>query len=366
MDTILESCPVAIVVIDMDMNVVYQNSQSRCAHGVCERLPHLERLAPDKVNTLVRHCQRGQTWSTSIKGIGHFGASSLAATPSGSPRDSPKSGRGSNSTVQLRCKPLGEALIIAVYTTEAPELKTGSPCRSMSLLNIMQLAGPRSKSPPSQRYSDLVVVFADIVGYTSMCVHVPPDVVMQRLTKLYTAFDNALAEHTHLTRYEIAGDCYVVYGQPMSSVDIKDVVAEAVDFARCMHCVAAGMTPRLLMRVGIHVGPATSGTLECQPSKFMLFGDTINVASRLQTTASPGSTQISTQVFALLDPANRTMWRLRTKVHMKGLGNNDTWVRNESPPASGELPPATADDAAACALDDVDDDTREIRRSLTC
>ena len=108
----------------------------------------------------------------------------------------------------------------------------------------------------------------------------------------------------------------------------------------------------LRLRVGLHAGPVTAGVLRGDRSRFQVFGDTVNTASRMESTGEPGRIQVSGEVAEALKAAGAPhALRYRGKTEAKGKGRLDTyWLErgaSEPPDAEPPSPPAArADDAA--------------------
>jgi class 3 adenylate cyclase len=107
-------------------------------------------------------------------------------------------------------------------------------------------------------------------------------------------------------------------------------------------CAALGLPPgELAVRVGLHSGSVTAGVLRTDRSRFQLFGDTVNTASRMESTGEAGRIQVSAATEALLRPDGRHLLEARGTVLAKGKGELRTcWL-------TGDAPTPLAEDAAA-------------------
>ncbi|MEW5302792.1 MAG: hypothetical protein WDW36_005540 [Sanguina aurantia] len=187
----------------------------------------------------------------------------------------------------------------------------------------------------------VMVLFTDVVGFTSMSKEVEPSQVMQFLNQLYTVFDDLVDEYD-LYKLDTVGDCYIVVAglirqdEDGFACTVEDDTKEQRLFhADMMMSFAKAMlkdSKKVLMphnnepvslRVGIHCGPLVSGLVGPKMPKFTLFGDTMNTASRLESTCKPGCVQVSDQ-FSKLVP--HVEWKYMGEVEMKGKGLVETYL----------------------------------------
>mmetsp|Transcript_23064 Transcript_23064/g.60239 ORF Transcript_23064/g.60239 Transcript_23064/m.60239 type:complete len:514 (+) Transcript_23064:1657-3198(+) len=172
---------------------------------------------------------------------------------------------------------------------------------SSNLLDIEHKLVLDERHSFSERHEQVTILFADIVGFTDLSDQLPPSEVMTLLGGLYKEYDQRAVE-LGLYTVDTVGDCYMCAAnliQPLpNQVDVM------VGFARMVLEVAnATLTPLgtpLSIRVGIHTGPLMSGVIGVHRLKFTLLGDTVNVASRMETTAITNTLQISEHAYKQL------------------------------------------------------------------
>ena len=170
----------------------------------------------------------------------------------------------------------------------------------------------------AEAYPETSVVFADIVGFTPFAQRTAPRDVVDLLDGLFTTFDT-LAERHGLEKIKTIGDAYMaVAGAPEP---IADHAIAAIAFGRdLIDAVAetrASSGIPLEVRVGVASGPAVGGVIGQQRLQFDLWGDTVNLASRMESSGVPGRVQIAGSTASLL---GRQAPLERREVDVKGLG----------------------------------------------
>ncbi|KAG2435681.1 hypothetical protein HXX76_006881 [Chlamydomonas incerta] len=188
-------------------------------------------------------------------------------------------------------------------------------------------------------HSMITVLFCDIQGFTGMCNSVRPGVVMAFLNDLFTRLD-ALLDAFGVYKVETIGDCYMVAGGLMKvdeetgavtvrSDDVDPLHAyRTVQFAKALLQAASDVRlptsgQPVKLRVGIHSGSAMSGVVGTRMPRFCLFGDTVNTASRMESTGEAGAIHVSKAVFDLV-PGEA--WEPTGGVQAKGKGQLETYL----------------------------------------
>lgn len=194
----------------------------------------------------------------------------------------------------------------------------------------------------ARMHNSVSIIFADIVGFTSMSSTLNPRLVMKVVSNLFEKFDS-LCLRFGAYKYETVGDCYVVACGLMDSYrdgsfdfctcdesEDKCNSMNAVKFALNMFKESRNIyipftnTP-ITLRIGIHTGPIASGVISTSTPKLCLFGDTINTASRMETTGIPNAIQISDSTYKSIGEY-QAFFKKRSSVEVKGKGTLDTWL----------------------------------------
>jgi adenylate cyclase len=197
------------------------------------------------------------------------------------------------------------------------------------LRNVLPPAiAERLKKDPSHiadGFSDVTVLFADIVGFTVLAARLPPAEVVSLLNRLFTAFDD-LAEERELEKIKTIGDAYmVVGGLPEPREDHAQAVAElALAMREAVATVARDTGHALVVRIGIHSGPVVAGVIGKKKLSYDLWGDTVNTASRMESHGVPGEIQISETTCERLKASFDV--EARGTIEVKGKGELATWM----------------------------------------
>ncbi|GIL52357.1 hypothetical protein Vafri_8254, partial [Volvox africanus] len=211
----------------------------------------------------------------------------------------------------------------------------------------------------------VTLMFADMPGFAPMCGTLPPRVVMTFLHDLFAAFDEMLDEHK-VYKVETIGDCYVVAGglvyedeDGMAAVQEggvePDQARNVFAFSKAMLEAASKVTfpttgEPVRLRVGIHSGPVVSGLVGTRMPRFCLFGDTINTASRMESTGVAGCVHASGSAFEMLGDMAEAEggWAATGGIEVKGKGLMQTHLWTPPPP-----PAPAAGNVAACPKGDL-------------
>jgi class 3 adenylate cyclase len=173
-------------------------------------------------------------------------------------------------------------------------------------------------------YAEASVLFADIVGFTERASSTPPSDLVQFLDRLYSAFD-ALVDKYGLEKIKVSGDSYmVVSGVPRPRPDHVQALA---DFALEMADAAAKLKDphgrSVSLRVGLATGPVVAGVVGSRRFFYDVWGDAVNVASRMESTNSVGRIQVPDDVYERLK--DEFVLQERGRIDVKGKGIMRTW-----------------------------------------
>jgi class 3 adenylate cyclase len=171
----------------------------------------------------------------------------------------------------------------------------------------------------ADHYPEVTVLFSDVVDFTPFSERQSPERVVAVLNDLFTAFDGLAAERG-LEKIKTIGDAYmVVAGIPETRDDHVEVMLE---MAIAMHAVASAQPMvdgrRLQLRTGIATGPVVAGVIGRQKFSYDLWGDTVNTASRMESSGVSGCIQVTPETWERCRADYP--WQVREGVEVKGKG----------------------------------------------
>jgi adenylate cyclase len=180
------------------------------------------------------------------------------------------------------------------------------------------------EAPIADRHEAVAVLFSDFEGFTGIAAALAPDVLIAELNELFAGFDGICAGHG-VEPLKTVGDAYLAIGGLVGGEGRAGVAAtanaalEMRDFVGSRTAGAAEWR----IRIGMHVGEVVAGVVGATRFAYDVWGDTVNVASRLETTAEPGQVHVSADVAAAL--GDRYRLDPRGPINLKGKGRMETF-----------------------------------------
>jgi adenylate cyclase len=173
-------------------------------------------------------------------------------------------------------------------------------------------------------YPSVTVLFSDLVGFTAISSVLEPHVLVSELNRLFSEFD-ALCERTEVEKIKTIGDAYLaVGGLPGTRDDHAVAVAElALGMIEAVGRLNRSTGRDWRIRIGIHTGPAVAGVIGTRKFVYDVWGDTVNVASRLESSAEPNRIHLSEPAADALRGAFDL--EPRGTVELKGKGETRTF-----------------------------------------
>ena len=196
------------------------------------------------------------------------------------------------------------------------------------LLNVLPKEIARilktSEQTIADYYDSASVLFADIVGSTPLFSELEAAEVVDWLNEVFSMFDR-LVEKYHLEKIRTIGDNYMVAsGVPISRPDHAHAIALlAIDMLQGLKALPARNGKRIEFRLGINSGPLVAGVIGTIKFHYDLWGDTVNIASRMESHGEVGKVHITKATYELLMEDFECL--PRGTIPIKGKGKMETW-----------------------------------------
>ena len=211
------------------------------------------------------------------------------------------------------------------------------PHGSSSFISSMTMVKSTIGAKLAEEHNHVTILFTDIVGFTAMSQTCKPFDVMTFLDELFVGFDRLIDDDANLWKVETIGDAFMLasglaihendMSGSMRSIDEGRTSAlAACCFGRQALEYASGLImpngKTCCIRAGVHTGDVCSGVVGSRMPRYCLFGDTVNTASRMESTSLPGRMQVSDVTHALVSACCESgmVWERRGEVEVKGKG----------------------------------------------
>ncbi len=210
------------------------------------------------------------------------------------------------------------------------------------LLNILPqevAAELKQKGEAEARLIDEVtVLFTDFKGFTAMSEKLSPKELVRDIHECFSAFDRIMERHG-MEKIKTIGDAYMAAGGlPVpNTTHAGDAVRAALELRDFIeqgkHDKMARGLPFFEVRIGIHTGPVVAGIVGVKKFAYDIWGDTVNTASRMESSGAPGRVNISQSTHALIKQDAAFRFEHRGRVQAKGKGEIEMWFVEPALPA---------------------------------
>ncbi len=176
-------------------------------------------------------------------------------------------------------------------------------------------------------FEEISVLFADLVGFTKWTASMRPEHVVELLNRVFTEFDR-LARRHGVQKISTQGDGYLaVAGVPAHRPDHADAAADlALEMCQAIRQFTTPHGEPISMRIGIHTGPAMAAIIGQHAYHYDVWGSTVNLASRMESSGKAGCIQVSRQTYERLRKQFR--FEKRGSIWVKGIGLQKTyWLK---------------------------------------
>ena len=198
------------------------------------------------------------------------------------------------------------------------------------LLNILPAdIAERLKSGETDiatKHDNITILFSDLVNFTPQAQDLSPNRVVHILNKIFKSFDDLAVKH-NIEKIKTIGDSYFAVGglQTDQIQAAKNVIEFSIEMLETISRIDKNTTEmELKIRIGVHTGPVVAGVIGKNKFAYDLWGASVNMANRLETTCPPGNIQISEYTKNILGDVYN--YNLKEKTNIKGIGQVNTYI----------------------------------------
>ena len=171
----------------------------------------------------------------------------------------------------------------------------------------------------ADRVEEATILFADLVGFTKVASRVTPAVLVDSLNRIFSAFDD-LCRKMQIEKIKTIGDAYMAAaGLPLPRPDHAEVIADfALAMLDTLEAVNSTIEAPFQIRIGIHTGSVVAGVIGSHRFLYDIWGDAVNLASRLESHSLPGRIHVSPHTSKML--AGQYNFEARGLINLRGIG----------------------------------------------
>lgn len=199
---------------------------------------------------------------------------------------------------------VGLIFFSGLLTRQRNKLKIEKRRSENLLLNILPIEVAeelkQTGRAKARKYENISILFTDFVNFTKISENLTPEVLIEELNECFTAFDHIMEKHG-LEKIKTIGDAYMaVCGLPISMPDhAQRTVRAALDIADYIR--ERGLTEKVFdIRIGINSGPVVAGIVGVKKFAYDIWGDSVNIAARIEQNGAQGRVNISASTFKLV------------------------------------------------------------------
>lgn len=177
----------------------------------------------------------------------------------------------------------------------------------------------------AEGYSEASIMFADIVGFTELAARYKPEEVVGLLNLYFTKFDEIMDDYG-IEKIKTIGDAYMAAaGIPDPCDDhAEKLVNFAMEIMKQTHDISQINGVDIELRIGINSGPVTAGVIGTKKFIYDLWGDAVNIASRMESHGLPGKIQVTSRTYDILK--HQYDFHSRGPIFVKGKGELDVYL----------------------------------------
>ncbi|MEI6064720.1 MAG: adenylate/guanylate cyclase domain-containing protein, partial [Pseudanabaena sp. ELA748] len=228
-----------------------------------------------------------------------------------------------------------ERLLLNVLPKAIAERLKSSPLYSSNQISAYKKSDSSIKSISNLKtdngtivadtFEEVTVLFGDIVRFTEFASSVSANELVNMLNEIFSEFDR-LADYYDLEKIKTIGDSYmVVGGLPLPRPDHAEAIASmALEMQRSISKFIRPDGTPFEMRIGIHTGQAVAGVIGKKKFTYDLWGDSVNIASRMESQGIAGSIQVSDATYQILK--DKYKFESKRTIEIKGKGEMTTYL----------------------------------------
>ena len=174
----------------------------------------------------------------------------------------------------------------------------------------------------SKKYDMVTVLFSDIQGFTKIAATTNPEELIKYLNELFVSFDNIISKY-NIEKIKTIGDAYMCAGgmPNIDAINPVDVVLAGMEMQRALEDLNQKHDLKMKMRLGVHTGPVVAGVVGAQKIEYDIWGDTVNIASRMESHGEVGRVNVSEETYRHVKEffvcENRGMMNVKNKGEME-------------------------------------------------
>ncbi len=198
-------------------------------------------------------------------------------------------------------------------------------------------------TPAPESFNSATIFFSDIVGFTTICSQISPIDVVALLNQLYNTFDDVIKQYDAY-KVETIGDSYMVVSgvpNPNGQRHASEIATMALHLLSAVYKFVTENEKKLKIqiRIGLNTGPVVAGVVGSKMPRYCLFGDSVNTASRMESTSQTMKIQISESTYKVLNQVGGYHITPRGETEVKGKGKMMTYWLTGKDEFPYELPP---------------------------
>ncbi len=177
----------------------------------------------------------------------------------------------------------------------------------------------------AEQFDEATFLFADLVGFTGLSAPMTPEEVVKLLNEIFSTFDQ-IVERQGLEKIRTIGDSYFVAGGlPVRREDHAEAIAEmALEMQEKISRFQWSNGESIKLRIGINTGgPVVAAVIGIKKFAYDVWGDTVNIASRMESQGVPGKIQVTAATYEILQ--DKYLFEQRGEISVKGKGEMTTY-----------------------------------------